>query len=61
MFPVDEVDQVYRYSRGLLTLAPATVARSLQRFSHGVFAWNGRAIGLLDAERLFPSLEGELR
>ena len=60
-FPVDAVDQVQRYSQALLTPAPATVARSLHRYSRGVFSWDDRVIGLLDPERIFPSLEGQLR
>jgi len=40
---------------------PGTVARSPHRFSLGVITEDGCAIGLLDAERLFPALKGHMR
>ena len=60
VFPVDEVDQVYRIPARELAPAPATVARAAGRLSRGVFAWQGRSIGLLDEPRLFQALKGRL-
>lgn len=61
VFPVDEVDQVGRYPLRDLTGVPATVGRSLARMSRGVIHVKGRAIGLLDDERLFQTLRARMR
>jgi chemotaxis-related protein WspD len=61
VFPVDEVDQVHRFATAELTRAPATVGRALARLTRGVFHWQGRAIGLIDDERLFATLRGKIR
>jgi chemotaxis-related protein WspD len=61
VFPVDEVDQVYRFSTGELTGAPATLARSGGRLTQGVFVWRERSIGYLDAVRLFQVLRTRIR
>jgi chemotaxis-related protein WspD len=61
VFPVDEVDQVYRFSQGELTEAPATLARSNSRLTQGVFAWRERPIGYLDDARLFQVLRARIR
>jgi chemotaxis-related protein WspD len=61
VFPVDEVDQVYRFSVGELTGAPATLTRSAGRMTQGVFVWRGRSIGYLDDARLFQALRAKIR
>jgi chemotaxis-related protein WspD len=61
VFPVDEVDQVYRFSQSELTEAPATLARSNSRLTQGVFVWRERPIGYLDDARLFQVLRARLR
>lgn len=61
VFPVQEVDQVRRISRAELTATPPTVALAIGRLSAGVFRDRERSIGLLDAEVLFPSLQGKIR
>lgn len=61
VFPVDEVDQVGRFPLRELTGVPATVGRSLARMSRGVIHVQGRAIGLLDDERLFQTLRARMR
>jgi chemotaxis-related protein WspD len=61
VFPVDEVDQVYRFSQGELTEAPATLARSNSRLTQGVFVWRARPIGYLDDARLFQVLRARIR
>src|SRR5262249_54669489 len=45
VFPVDEVDQVYRFAPAELTGAPATVARFAARLTRAVLAWRERSIG----------------
>ena len=61
VFPVDEVDQVHRFAASELTRVPATVGRALARLTRGVFHWQGKAIGLIDDERLFATLRGKVR
>jgi chemotaxis-related protein WspD len=61
VLPVDEVDQVHRFSAGELTKPPATVSRAAARLTRGVFAWKGRAIGYLDETRLFEVLRTNVR
>jgi chemotaxis-related protein WspD len=61
VFPVDEVDEVFRFPIGELRNVPATLARSHQRLAKGVFQSKGRAVGLLDDGRLFPLLRGKIR
>lgn len=56
VFPVDEVDQIYRFSSAQLAGAPATLARSAGRLTQGVFVWRERSIGYLDEARLFQVL-----
>jgi chemotaxis-related protein WspD len=61
VFPVDEVDQVYRLSPGELTGAPATLARSASPLTRAVLAWRERSIGYLDDERLFRVLGARIQ
>jgi chemotaxis-related protein WspD len=61
VFPVDEVDQVYRLSAGERTGSPATLARSAGRLTQGVFVWRERSIGYLDDARLFQVLRTRIR
>jgi chemotaxis-related protein WspD len=61
VFPVDEVDQVYRFAPAELTGAPATLARAAGRLTRAVFAWRERSIGLLDDTRLFRVLRTRIQ
>jgi chemotaxis-related protein WspD len=61
VFPVDAVDQVYRFSAGELTGAPATLSRSAGRLTQGVFTWRERSVGYLDDARLFQTLRSRVR
>jgi chemotaxis-related protein WspD len=60
VFPVDEVDQVYRFSAEELTGAPATVARAAGRLTRAVLTWRERSIGYLDDAQLFRALRGRI-
>jgi chemotaxis-related protein WspD len=60
-FPVDEIDQVHRFSAAELAGAPATLARANQRLTQGVFAWRERSIGYLEDARLFQALRARMR
>lgn len=61
VFPVDEVAGVQRLPQDSLTNLPATVSGAALNFSRGVFHLEGRAIGFLSDEAIFPSLEGRIR
>jgi chemotaxis-related protein WspD len=61
VFPVDEVDQVYRFPAAELTTAPATLARSSGRLTRGVFTWHEHSVGYLDDTRLFQLLRTRIR
>ncbi|MFL5241240.1 MAG: chemotaxis protein CheW [Gemmataceae bacterium] len=61
VFPVDEVDQVYRFSASELIGAPATLARAAHRLTRGVFSWRERSIGYLDDGRLFQVLRTKIQ
>lgn len=56
VFPVDEVDQVYRFSIQELGRVPATVARAGARLTRSVLHWQDRSVGILDDQRLFETL-----
>jgi chemotaxis-related protein WspD len=59
-FPVDEIPCAYRFDLKELKAPPATVAKSNPCYTQGVFYWQDRAVGLLDAELLFPALNRSL-
>ena len=61
VFPADEVDQVHRVPTSELAPIPPTLARSSSRLTRGVFNRDGRAIGLLDEDRLFQTLRERVR
>ena len=39
---------------------PATLAKSNLSYTQGLLSWAGRTVGLLDADRLFSSLNRSL-
>ena len=59
-FPVDEVHGTQRFDDAELKPAPSTVARATARYSRAVLPWDGHAVGLLDEELLFHSLNRNL-
>ena len=59
-FPVDEVHGIYRFELTELKPPPATISQSSQTYSRGILHWKGRAVGYLDAELLFSSLNRSL-
>ncbi|WP_323122051.1 chemotaxis protein CheW [Burkholderia alba] len=61
VFPVDEVEGVLRFTPSEWVSVPAAVSRASVTHSRGVFVWRGKAIGLLDEDRLFDSLIRSLR
>jgi len=61
VFPVDEVACVYRFAAGAMTAVPPTLGRAVARFTRGVTVWDRRAVGCLDAARLFDTLRARIR
>lgn len=61
VFAADEVERVRRVPDRELGPAPPTVARAAARLTRGVFHRDGRAVGLLDADRLFQALRERVR
>lgn len=59
-FPVDEVHGPHRFHVQELKAPPATLAKANPSFTRGVFHWGERAVGLLDAELLFTTLNRSL-
>jgi len=59
-FPVDEVHGTHRYDQAELKPAPSTVARATASYSRAVLPWQAHAVGLLDDELLFHSLNRNL-
>lgn len=69
VFPADEVHGIHRFQTQELTEPPATLAKSALRtphsplptqFARGILRWQGRTVGLLDADRVFSSLNRSL-
>jgi chemotaxis-related protein WspD len=60
VFPADEVRGIHRFQPAELTEPPATLARSRDALTQGIIHWQGQAVGLLDADRLFAALNRSL-
>jgi chemotaxis-related protein WspD len=54
------VHGTHRYDEIELKPAPSTVARATASYSRAVLPWDGHAVGLLDEELLFHSLNRNL-
>jgi chemotaxis-related protein WspD len=61
VFPVDEVDQVYRFPAQHLRPVPVTLGRAPAHLTRGVFDASERAVGLLEDDRLFQVLRESIR
>jgi len=60
VFPVDEIRGIHRFEMQELKAPPATLANSNFSHTQGVLYWQERAVGLLDANLLFSSLNRSL-
>ena len=60
VFPANEVRGIHRFQALELKAPPSTLAISKLSHTRGVFSWQGRTVGLLDAELLFSSLNRSL-
>lgn len=60
-FVPDDVHGVHRHDPAALMAAPATLARKAgSHFTAGLFEWNSRTVGCLDAERLLTAFARSL-
>ena len=59
-FPVHEVHGIQRFHKEELKDPPATVAKSTLTYTHGVFLWQDRTLGLLETDALFAALNRSL-
>jgi chemotaxis-related protein WspD len=59
-FPVDEVHGTRRFDDHELKPVPATVAKAGACYSKAMLSWQGHAVGLIDDELLFHSLNRSL-
>jgi chemotaxis-related protein WspD len=60
VFPADEVRGILRFQTPELQEPPATLAKSRLSYTQGILHWQGRTVGLLDADLLFSSLNRSL-
>lgn len=60
VFPANEVRGIHRFQMSELREPPSTLAKSNSTFTQGLLSWAGRTVGLLDADRLFSSLNRSL-
>ncbi|MGL6076798.1 MAG: chemotaxis protein CheW [Fimbriiglobus sp.] len=61
VFLVDQVEDLHYFQCSELGSLPATVSAGSQVFTRGVFDWNERAVGYLDADRIFVALRRAFR
>lgn len=60
VFPVDEVHGTHKFEASEVHEPPATVAKSRPSYTHGIFMWQQKPVGLLDPTLLFPALSRSL-
>ena len=58
---VDEVFDIRRFPEADLGALPATVRAGPAAFTRGVFRWNDRPVGYVDADRVFAALRRSFR
>lgn len=59
-FPADSVRGILRFQTPELQEPPATLAKSRLSYTQGILYWQNSAVGLLDADLLFASLNRSL-
>jgi chemotaxis-related protein WspD len=60
VFPVDEVHGIHRFAPGGLGEVPATIAKSTATYTRAMLPWQEKAVGVLDEQLLFYSLNKSL-
>jgi chemotaxis-related protein WspD len=56
-FPADEVHGIHRYHPQILQEVPATVAKAAASCTRAMLPWLGRAVGRLDEDVIFHTLD----
>ncbi|MGV0028429.1 chemotaxis protein CheW [Phormidesmis priestleyi] len=56
VFPIDEVDGIYRFSLSEIREAPIVITKA-NTYTQGILDWNTEKVSCLDAERLFDMLD----
>jgi chemotaxis-related protein WspD len=59
-FPVDEIHGIHRFRPEQLGATPATVAKSTATYTRAMLTWQDKAVGVLDDQLLFYSLNKSL-
>ena len=59
-FRVDEVQPTFRVDETALRIVPTTIAKAGSNYIKGLFAWNERAVGYLDADRIVHAINQSL-
>ncbi|MGV3772619.1 MAG: chemotaxis protein CheW [Verrucomicrobiales bacterium] len=59
-FPVNEVGGIHKFGLHQLKTPPVTVTNSMNAFTHQVFEWQDKVVGLLDEELLFYTIQKRL-
>jgi chemotaxis-related protein WspD len=57
VFPVDEVESIFRFPIGEMEKVPSTVAGSAMTYSRGIFKAGAKRVALLDVHLLFGTLK----
>lgn len=57
VFPVDEVQRIYRIHLKELKAVPVVVSQASETYTQGVIDWHNEKVNYLDAELLFHTLE----
>lgn len=60
VFPVDEIHGIHRFRPDQLGEAPATVTKSTATYTRAMLPWQDKAVGVLDDQLLFYSLNKSL-
>lgn len=60
VFPVDEIHGIHKFHRSEFTQVPATVAKATGTYARAMLPWQDRAIGYLDDQLLFYTLQRSL-
>jgi chemotaxis-related protein WspD len=60
VFAVDEVRGIYRFEGQDLQEPPATLSKSKRSYTQGIVRWQGRSVGLLNADLIFSAINRSL-
>ena len=60
VFPVDGIEGIYNADLSLIENVPVNIKKSTVNYIKGILKMEGKAVGLLDDDLLFPSLKRSL-